>query len=434
MDTFSNCQIKDGSCNAYNSTYKEAKTCVVFKSLDNDLGSLFSADVVVSEGDVIENRLGQKLDPALLICPKHRYSLGLKWKPKALCQYKNECMSKGLKVPWNVYTFVKAGNPKFVLGSLICKSCKSSIIKKMNESDDEELNTTSGFLPEGADFDDEEYHLRKERLDKLTTMLNVPTIPSQIKQNVSDISHRTRRYIQKVYADLQYQLTETFAYLIAPGQEEAIKKVITTIGSDEKDDTKELQNLKDAYSSCSDYRAKISVLTLVPATMSKLKVCEIFDCKEYEIRKARQIVKDHGACAIVEPEKRIYSRMSIDKAVHYVDFLFSSGLLQEQAFGSSKIKFSSGDIQRVSATILNGVYEHAIQEYLTYCKEVNYPHLGVSTLRKVLTSMKVKARQKIAGVDGFIVQGIESFDVIFLFLSTYIQFVRIDISKSKKKE
>lgn len=373
--------------------------------------------MTIKESDVVENRFGQRMDHTLPICPKHRYSLGQKWKPKPLCVYKDGCKRKGLKVPWDVYTFVKAGNAEFVLGSLICKSCKTFIIKLMKESLDEsnatnELNITSGFLPESAE-DDDDYRSRKEKLDQLTTLLNVPTIPFQIRQNVSDISDRTRRYLQKLYCDLQEQLTDTFAYLIAPGQEGAIKKVITAICSDEDDDTKQLQNLKDAYLSCSDYRAKISILTLVPAKISKLKVCEMFECKEYEIRKARQIVKVHGACAVVEPEKRIYSRMSIDKAVHYVDFLFSSGLLQEQAFGSSKIKFTSGDIQRISSTILNGVYEHAIQEYITYCKEVNYTHLGASTLRKILISMKVKARQKIAGVDGFIVQGIESFEVRF---------------------
>lgn len=419
MNVFSICQINDGSCNAYNSTYKDGDTCIILGSLSNDLGPMFFSDVVVKESDLIENRYGKSLDPTKSICPKHRYYLGQKWKPHAQCQFKNECKSKGLKIPWDIYTFVKARTPQFVLGSLICKNCKSLVIAQMSESDDEQdvASKDVEFIPQCSVTEEDEYQLCRKKLDQLTNLLNLPTIPFQIKQNISDISLRTRRYIHKLFADFQCKLIETFAHLIAPGQEEAVKEIITSKENEEEEYTEELKNLKDAYLSCSDYRAKISVLTLVSKNISKMKACEYFTCKEYEIRRARQILKEHGACAIVEPEKRLYSRMSIDKGIHYVDFLFSSGLLQEQAFGNTKIKFSSGDTQRVSATILNGVYEHAIQEYLTYCKEVNYPHLGASTLRKILTTMKVKARQKIAGVDGFIVQGIESFDVIFPLLN-----------------
>lgn len=93
------CQIKDATCKAYHSTYKDANTFVVFDSLSNNLGFWFSSDVGVKESNLIENQLGQSLDPTLPIWPKHRYSLGQKWKPKALCQYKNKCQSKGLKVP-----------------------------------------------------------------------------------------------------------------------------------------------------------------------------------------------------------------------------------------------------------------------------------------------------------------------------------------------
>lgn len=125
------------------------------------------------------------------------------------------------------------------------------------------------------------------------------------------------------------------------------------------------------------------------------------------MRKAREILKEHGACGIEPIKERSYSRLSIEKARYFIDFLFSSGLLQEVAFGTTKLKFESGDKVTVSNTILNGVYEYAVSEYKKYCQEINYDALGRSSLLKMLSKMKPHIRKKLAGVDTLVVQGIE---------------------------
>lgn len=65
----------------------------------------------------------------------------------------------------------------------------------------------------------------------------------------------------------------------------------------------------------------------------------------------------------------------------------------------------------VSNTILNGVFEQAVNEYRIYCTEVNYEALGRTTLLNMLTKMKPRTRQKLAGIDNFVVEGIEAFEV-----------------------
>lgn len=91
--------------------------------------------------------------------------------------------------------------------------------------------------------------------------------------------------------------------------------------------------------------------------------------------------------------------------------MFTTGLLQEVAYGTTNLKLDSGDKIIVSSTILNGIYEHAVKEYIIHCNEVNFDPLRCTTLRKMLNKMKPHMRKKLAGVDSFVVEGIEAFEV-----------------------
>lgn len=122
-------------------------------------------------------------------------------------------------------------------------------------------------------------------------------------------------------------------------------------------------------------------------------------------------MKTFGPCGVEPKKDKVYSRLSVQKARHFIDFLFSTRLLQEVAFGTTKLKFESGDKITISNTILNGLHEHATKEYLIYCKEKNYNSLGLSTLLKVLHKRKPHIRRKLAGIDSFVVEGIEAFEV-----------------------
>lgn len=153
---------------------------------------------------------------------------------------------------------------------------------------------------------------------------------------------------------------------------------------------------------------------LVPKSVPKSKVCELFGCSIYEIKTARSVMKEYGACGEKPITERKYSRLSLDKGRHFIDFLLSSGLLQEVAYGSSKVKFESGDEVSISTTILNGIREQAVKEYIIYCNEINYESLGRTTLLQLLVNMKHHIRTKLAGIDSFVVEGIEAFEVSVL--------------------
>lgn len=63
-----------------------------------------------------------------------------------------------------------------------------------------------------------------------------------------------------------------------------------------------LQHLKEAFETCTTARARRGVLMLVPKEVRKAEVCELFGCSLYEIKTARAVSQQFGACG-EEPKK-----------------------------------------------------------------------------------------------------------------------------------
>ena len=53
---------------------------------------------------------------------------------------------------------------------------------------------------------------------------------------------------------------------------------------------------------------------------------------------------------------------------HFLDFIFSSGMLKDAAYGVTKIKYDSGEEQKVAYAILTTKFSHAIAFYIESCK------------------------------------------------------------------
>ena len=86
---------------------------------------------------------------------------------------------------------------------------------------------------------------------------------------------------------------------------------------------------------------------------------------------------------------------NIRKCEHFLDFIFSSGLLQEVAYGVHKIIFDNRNKKTVLKAILTTRYSHAIGFYIQNCEKTCYEPLSESTLGN-LTSNKAISK-KIVG-------------------------------------
>ena len=63
--------------------------------------------------------------------------------------------------------------------------------------------------------------------------------------------------------------------------------------------------------------------------------------------------------------KQKRTRLDQLKCEHFLDFLFSSGLLQDVAYGTTNLVFDNGDRQTVPHAVLTARYQHVIDYYLT---------------------------------------------------------------------
>lgn len=256
-----------------------------------------------------------------------------------------------------------------------------------------------------------------------------------MQSDIATVSNGTIDYLRSVHHQFTQKLTDVFCRLIAPGQETQLKTVLEDVKIERSTSESTFLHLKEAFESCTSRQAWLSVLMLVPKEYSKSEVCDRFGCTFYEIEETRSILKQYGACAVQPIKERVYSRLSVAKCRHFIDFLSSTGLLQEVAYGTTKLKLDSGETLTVANTVMNGIREHAVKEYIIHCKELNYDPLGCTSLRKILGKMKAHTRTKLAGVDSFVVDGIESFEVTkySVFKMKMYSYLSIDILKALRK-
>lgn len=169
-----------------------------------------------------------------------------------------------------------------------------------------------------------------------------------------------------------------FCYLVAPGQEKEMKNRLN------KESDAIVTQLKEDFDSCNSRNARRAVLMLVPSM--------------YCIVNRRYAT--YLAVLLTKSKKReIFQNFTV------LDFLFSTSLLQEVAYGTTKLKLDSGDKITVANAILNGIHEHAVKVYTMHCKEIKCKPLGRSTLLKILDKMKPHTRKKLSGVDSIVLKG-----------------------------
>ena len=84
--------------------------------------------------------------------------------------------------------------------------------------------------------------------------------------------------------------------------------------------------------------------------------------------------------------------MDMRKVEHFIDFIFSDGLLQDVTYSVTKLKYDSGDEQTIPHMILKSKYSETIAFSQQSCFESSYTPLSESTLWRILhTRLYLKA-------------------------------------------
>ena len=137
---------------------------------------------------------------------------------------------------------------------------------------------------------------------------------------------------------------------------------------------------------------------------------EVFRCTKYQIDKSRQMADLYGPASTAP--HTTHSRQKIDqiKADHFLNYLFESGVLQDVAYGTTTLKYDSGDKQSVSHAVLTALKSHVIQDYFAYCSDVGCEPLSHTTLWNKLSTINPSQRRALGGLDNTTANGLQGID------------------------
>ena len=142
--------------------------------------------------------------------------------------------------------------------------------------------------------------------------------------------------------------------------------------SDDDDMPEDVKVLTSIHAE-SNFLRKSIILSLVDHQKYTKDDMQTFNCSRCIVDKARKLQPECVGLVITEKAKQSrINRLPIAKVEHFLDFLFSSSLMQDVAYGVNKIKFNGGDEQKVANSILTMKYSHTIAYYRQFCSDTSF--------------------------------------------------------------
>ena len=399
---YSKCILNsEDQCGAYKRLKPPVQGLFSLAQLDHDiLPHLVSCKVKKPHEDVngwnelklIENRLGKTLENEDKLCAYHRFINGVGWRPSKRCQHPLHNQENRKKSPATrpipIETSISIANRYkcyLPIGSVMCfNHLKDELSYTTADNVDESVvidpdtEVTNDSMLEDPDFEPEEIIVADDVLNStaetsgvLSEYLDASPVRFQIKRKrVDDLSENTKLYLKRKYEEAKNLLAQKFAEGVAPGQSEEFRLSVLECSNENENPSKVPDDLKrflDIYKN-SDTLSQIVILALLDhENYSKTYITDIFECSRYKVDQARKWKACNAGLVLPEKTKFKRSKLNIMKCEHFLDFIFTSGLLQDVAFGVTKVKFDSGEEQKIAHAILTTKFSHTIAFYLQSC-------------------------------------------------------------------
>ena len=176
----------------------------------------------------------------------------------------------------------------------------------------------------------------------------------------------TVRKLQLKYRKLKAAFKRKFAEYVAHGQADDFIATILDDLSDESDEEipDELVRLSQIYDH-SDNISQSALLSLVDhSKYTKEMLMNVFRCSKYKIEQARRLAASSSGFVLPKQQQLTRSRLDLIKAEHFLDYLFSRGLLQDVAYGTTRIKYEDGTQQKIAHSVLIAKFSHSVSFYI----------------------------------------------------------------------
>jgi hypothetical protein len=221
------------------------------------------------------------------------------------------------------------------------------------------------------------------------------------------------------------------AEVLCPGQADELIKLIE---SSSEDDDPTLEHIVKLFQTVPDHY-KIPVLSTLPLhDYSKEELMKKFGCSKYMVDTARKYVDLYGPMNHDKPQHDIVrSRLDMEKVEHFLDFICSSGMLQDVAVGTSNLKPDCGEEITVARAVRTNLRSHVIQLYVDYCKGQDYKPISERKLFEILDLTKASQRKALSGLDNFVADGVEAFERMSEIVSSIVDMPMDEKTMTKKK-
>jgi hypothetical protein len=459
MENFSRCIFyREGKCNVYLRQKGKLQQELVQLSMLNEDIRRHSVNIGVdlsayTERSVIMLRMGvvDVCNDDDLICPYHRYSYGIMWRPSTLCQspYHNKKKPKAAHtLPADYYKklieiefFNGNKSYQFPIGQKVCRTCltkiKSACANKMNITTiDEDASSTSRFskvkaherILHLANTNDAEFQSPSQFSDCTSTSIyteklslndvnqllvtisnNIELLKYQIQQPIRDLSVSTIRSLKRHYESIIKEFSTFICECMAPGQGQNLLETF-----EEKLDSS-TQSIVEAYHSAPSRKWKFFLLSAVSKQFTYDTLQSIFNCNRYMIDKSRYICHQNDQFNSMNKNVIRRTRLERHRLEFFFDFLFSSGLIQDVAYGTICLRFDRGDKVHVPLphVVRTMMKNHIFQLYHHHCIQTLYDQpLSRSTVLRLLGVCKMQQKKTMCGLDSFSVDGNVGFDIL----------------------
>ena len=205
----------------------------------------------------------------------------------------------------------------------------------------------------------------------------------QLNQPISEVAKSTSSYIKRK----SKEVVETALECIAPGQSSELLTRITQPSTTKEPSTenKIIATLVLLYEGATSWYTKMTILSIFVQQYSKSKLkAMVPGLTTWRIDQARKHSATVGEGVYEEREPVVRYRLDGEKVDHFLDFISSPHYLQDVAYGTRKLKMSTGESIEVPDMVRTVISSRLVNLYQSYCREVDFYPLGRSTLFSIL--------------------------------------------------
>ena len=119
----------------------------------------------------------------------------------------------------------------------------------------------------------------------------------------------------------------------------------------------------------------------------------------FNIARHHKLLHGRGKVVPVDVARRIsvyYAQVD-----HFLNFITSSHVVQDQPFGEKMLKLSTGEVIKTTNVVRMLIPERITQQYYQLCEETGSTPISKSTLLRVLDACSASVGKSLQGLDNF---------------------------------